>query len=105
MQVNLHAHAKYKYYSPGVQKPSQIRLRTQQDNFFHYTETKSDSIPQTEINLIWTTITKTKPISMFTLKTCNFRLANKNKVIFFPRTKNMSISVITRKPIEFLSPT
>ena len=46
-------------------------------------------------------MTKTKSISMPTLKTSNFRPTHKNKVNFDPRTQNKSISVLISK---FLSP-
>ena len=42
---------------------------------------------------------------MLTLKTSKFQPAHKNKVNFNPRTKNMSISVLTLKPGQFISPT
>ena len=40
---------------------------------------------------------------MLTLKTCNFGPAHENKVNFDPRTKHMSISVLTLKPSQLLS--
>ena len=41
---------------------------------------------------------------MLTLETSFFLLAHKNKVNFDPLTKNKSISVLTLKPSQILSP-
>ena len=60
-----------------------------------YTETKSISIPHTEIMSISTTLTKTKSTSMPSLK----------QVIFGPYTKIRSISTNNTKPKSILSPT
>ena len=69
-----------------------------------YAGIKSNSITHTEIKSISTTITKTKSISMLHTKINNFRPAHKDKVNFDPHPKNMSISVLTLKPRQFLSP-
>ena len=77
---------------------------TQQPNqFYLYTEIESCSIPNIETKSI-STITKTKSISMLTLKTSNFRPTHQNKIKFDPRTKNMLISAITLKTSYFLFP-
>ena len=86
-QFVFHVHPKNKRFSASIQLTSQFLAPTQQPNqFLPYTEINSSSIPHTEIKSI-STNTKSKSISMFTLKTSNFRSAHQIKVNFDPRTK------------------
>ena len=96
-QVNFPAHPKNKWFSARIQVTNQSLPPTQQPNQFQHCST-----PRTEIKSISTTITKTKSISMLTLKISNFRRAHKDKVKFDPRTENKLISVLTLKPSQFL---
>ena len=103
-QVNFQAHLENKWFSASIQVTNQFLPPTQPNQFNPRTEIKSSSIPQNEIRSI-SAITKTKSMSVHTLRTSIFRPSHKDKINFDPRTKITPISVLTLKPSQFLSST
>ena len=122
MQVVLRAHTKNKWFSRRVQKPSQFRPPTQQNQFHPYTEVKLISIPTTKSSQFWSRDTKNKLISIPTLKPSLARPTRQNQVNFDPyieiksspiphinqvsldtNTKTKSFSTPTQKPSQFRS--
>ena len=77
-----YTHTKEELSSASTQVTSKFLPRKQRNQLHPFSEAKSSSIPHTEIKWILTTITKTKPIFMLTLKNRNFRPAHKNSVNF-----------------------
>ena len=75
VQVNLDAHPRTKWFSPRVQKPSQIRPPITTKSISSYTGIKWSLIPNTKIHWSWTTHTKWMSMWMVRLKRNDFRPA------------------------------
>ena len=75
VQVNLDAHPRTKWFSPRVQKPSQIRPPITTKSISSYTGIEWSLIPNTKIHWSWTTHTKWMSMWMVRLKRNDFRPA------------------------------
>ena len=90
-QFVFHVHPKNKRFSASIQVTTHFLQPSQQPNQFHpYTEINSSSILHTDTKSI-ATITKTKIVSMLTLK----------QVIFYTHTKTRSNSTPAKKLVNF----